>query len=94
MNACLYYGLTFLLFALEVWLAIVVNDISSVFGYIGTIAGTSLQFFIPSAMFCRAFSVFTSPQFQFQHKTTYWVSVANFLLGVFFFGFYLYADII
>jgi hypothetical protein len=42
MNPVLYYLLTALLFGLEMYLGIVVKDITTIFGYIGTIAGTGL----------------------------------------------------
>ena len=93
MNSGLYYIFTFLLYALEVYLSIVVDDISKVFGYIGTVAGTSLSFFIPSVLFCMGFSMFGSAKYRQAHKGWYVVSILNFILGLGFFGVFLYADL-
>ena len=55
MNPIIYYVVTLVLYAVEVYLAIVVTNIGDVFGFIGTIAGTSLSFFIPSVLFCKSY---------------------------------------
>ena len=55
MNPLIYVAVTLALYGVEIYLAIVVQDIGNVFGFIGTIAGTSLSFFIPSVVYCRAF---------------------------------------
>lgn len=56
MNPLIYVAVTLALYGVEIYLAIVVQDIGNVFGFIGTIAGTSLSFFIPSVVYCRAFN--------------------------------------
>ena len=58
MNSFTYYSVTFALFIVEVIMAILIKDISVVFSFIGTIAGTSLSFFIPSAFFMRAMTLY------------------------------------
>lgn len=55
MNPYIYYSVTILLFAIEIYLSIVIKDISKVFGFIGTFAGTSLSFFMPSIIFNIAY---------------------------------------
>ena len=74
MNPWIYYLATFALYGLEIYLSIVIDDIGEIFGFIGTIAGTSLSFFIPSVLFCRAFSMFASSRFKTYHKSLYMVS--------------------
>ena len=54
--ASLYYPTSILLYALEIYLSIQIDSISTVFGFIGTIAGTSLSFFIPSVLFYKAYN--------------------------------------
>ena len=89
----LYVPLTLSLFALEVFLAIKVNDISTVFGYIGTIACTGLYFFLPSLMFQKAVDIFGSAEYKSGHSTLYLLCRINFWLGFVFFGLYLYSNI-
>lgn len=64
MNPIIYYSVSILLYALEVFLSIVIKDISNVFNFIATIAGTSLSFFLPSAFYMVAIKKFgTDEQF-------------------------------
>lgn len=58
MNPIIYNSVTVLLYVAEIIMAIVISDISKVFGFIGTIAGTSLSFFIPSVLFCMSVKMF------------------------------------
>jgi hypothetical protein len=94
MNLMLYGVVTLALFAAEVYLGIIVGDITTIFGYIGTVAGTGLQFFIPSTMFLRAYNLFASPSDQVKERKLFILCIGNLLLGFVFFGFYLYADIV
>jgi hypothetical protein len=55
MNPIIYYSVTIALYILEIYLSIIISDISDIFGFIGTIAGTSLSFFMPSIMFNIAY---------------------------------------
>ena len=90
MNPVLYYGITIGLYGVEIWLAIVIKDIGNVFGFIGTIAGTSLSFFIPSVIYCRAFNKFCLHE----DRTLYYIAIVNFMVGIIFFGVFLYSNIL
>ena len=94
MNPLIYYFATFVLYSMEIWLAIVVNDIGNIFGFIGTIAGTSLSFFIPSVLFCKAFNMFASKRFKQKNRQLFVLSIANFVVGIGFFGLFLYSNIL
>ena len=91
MNPILYVGITLALYGVEIWLSIVVQDIGNVFGFIGTIAGTSLSFFIPSVVYCRAFNKFAAKG---QDKCLYNVAILNFIVGLGFFGLLLYSNVL
>ena len=90
----IYVSTTILLYALEVYLSIVIDNIGNVFGFIGTIAGTSLSFFIPYVLFCRGYSMFASDSFMKENACLYRASVVNFIVGIGFFGLFLYANIL
>mmetsp|Transcript_32095 Transcript_32095/g.49076 ORF Transcript_32095/g.49076 Transcript_32095/m.49076 type:complete len:96 (+) Transcript_32095:1376-1663(+) len=93
MNPGIYYVATFLLYGIEIWLSALGINISVVFGYIGTIAGTSLSFFIPSWVFCAGLKMFGSEEERRKQSCWYTISILNFVLGIGFFGVFLYADI-
>jgi hypothetical protein len=90
MSPVIYNSLTLVLYGAEVWIAIVVASIGNVFGFIGAIGGSSLSFFIPSVIYCRAYSLHAKNE----SKTLYWCSVVNFYFGIVFFGFLVYANIL
>merc|ERR1711935_754977 len=94
MNPAIYYSMTMVLYVLEIFLSIIIKDISQVFGFIGAIAGTSLSFFIPSILFSVGYSKFASERKKRKYR---WLNIAawlNFIAGLGFFAFFLYADII
>jgi hypothetical protein len=91
MNPFLYYTVSILLYGVEIWLAIVVSDIGNVFGFIGTIAGTSLSFFIPSVIYCKAFNKFAKKD---ESKILYNIAILNFTVGLGFFGLLLYSNVL
>lgn len=91
MNPLIYFAATQFLFFWEVVLAIVVDDITAVFGIIATIAGTSLNFFIPSILFCLAYSQEENLE---RNKLLYNLSIANFLFGILAFCLYFYSNIV
>ena len=90
MNPLLYIAISLALYGVEIWLAIVVQDIGNVFGFIGTIAGTSLSFFIPSVIYCKAFNKYAKNE----SRTLYNISILNFLVGIAFFGLLLYSNVL
>jgi amino acid permease len=90
MNPAFYIGLTLALYAVEIYLAIVVQDIGDIFGFIGTIGGTSLSFFIPSVLYFRACDKFGKNE----SKTLYNFAIINFLMGIIFFGLLLFSNIL
>lgn len=93
MNPILYYGGTMALYGLEIFLSIIVKDIGQVFGFIGAIAGTSLSFFIPSLLFTLGYYKFTNEETKEKYKCLNIASMINFVAGLGFFAFFLFADI-
>ena len=94
MSPFLYYLTSIILYGLEVFLAILINDIGNVFGFIGTIAGTSLSFFIPSALFMLALKQFGDLDTKRENNTLWWVSLVNAIVGVGLFVVFLYSNIL
>lgn len=94
MDKRIYVGVTLLLYALEVSLSIIVNDLGDIFGFVGTLSATSLCYFLPSILFCRAFKIFASDFFKIDHKGWYITSVINFLIGLVMFSLFLYSNIL
>ena len=54
MDDRLYYGGTIIIYVLEVIGGIFINDLGSVFGYIGAFSMTYVSFALPSVMFILA----------------------------------------
>lgn len=94
MNPVIYYSGTLVLYVIEVWLSIIIKSIAQVFGFIGAFAGTSLSFFIPSILFTIGYRRFATNIQLEEMKKLNRVSIINFIIGIFFFGFFLYACII
>ena len=94
MNPLIYYSVTIGLYSLEVLLAILINNIAMVFGFIATFAGTGLSFFIPSLLVIIGFKKFADAKFMQENKI--WVTIAwiNFCAGVFFFILFLINNIL
>ena len=63
MSPLIYYPVTVALYCVEVLLAILINNIGMVFGFIMTFAGTGLQFFIPSLFVIIGFKKFADYSF-------------------------------
>lgn len=93
MNPLVYYSVSLLLYSVEVLLAIVIKDISTVFNFIGTFAGTSLSFFLPSAFFMVSIKKFGSESDYQNNKSWWYLSIFNAVIGVGFFVLFLYANI-
>lgn len=93
MNPVLYYGLTLLHYALIIYLSIVINDIGEVFSFIATFAGTGMCFFLPSVLFCKAFTAYATDEAKEQNGIYYKLSIANFIVGIFLFGLFLASNI-
>jgi hypothetical protein len=94
MNPIAYYTITTALFIAEVICAIKIKDISTVFGFIGTIAGTSLSFFLPSALFIRAVIKYGDSDAKRDNKGLWIMSWVNLVIGTGLFGLFLYANIL
>lgn len=94
MDARIYYGASIILYALEVYLSIIVTNLSDIFNFIGTVAGSNLSFFIPSVLFIRAFHSFASTRFKARHKTLYRLAIGNFLAGIALFALFLYSNVL
>ena len=91
MNPIAYYSITTALFVAEVICAIKIKDISTVFGFIGTIAGTSLSFFLPSALFIRAVIKYGDSDAKRDNNVLWIMSWVNLVIGTALFGLFLYA---
>jgi len=63
MSPWIYYSVTLSLYILEILAAIAISDIGNIFGFIGTIAGTSLSFFIPSILYLEGVKAFTTTEY-------------------------------
>jgi hypothetical protein len=67
MNPMIYYLVTFILYAIEVLLALAAIKfkipISDIFGIIATFAGNGLSFFIPSLFVILGFKKFAEPKY-------------------------------
>ena len=94
MNYLVYVVVAAIIYVSEAYLAIVVSDIGTVFGFVGTFAGTSISYFIPTILFCKAYSKFANQVFKSQEKKWYCISVINGVVGIFFFCLFLYANIL
>ena len=94
MNGYIYYPTTLILFILEVYLSIQVDSIAIVFGFIGTIAGTSLSFFIPSVLYFKAYNRYATVNEMKEYRYMYLGSILNFVIGIGFFLLFLYSDVL
>ena len=63
MNPTIYYSLTLLLYTIEVILAIALDDIGQIFGFIGTFSGCGMSYFLPSMFVIVGFSKFGTEEF-------------------------------
>ena len=89
MNPMIYYLVTISLYAIEVLLAILINNIGMVFGFIATFAGTGLSYFLPSMFVIMGFKKFGEAKFLKENHVWVTVSWINFIAGVFFFFMFL-----
>lgn len=94
MNPVFYYSITIALYAFEIFLSIIISDISKVFGFIGAIATTSMTFFIPSLLFSMSYYKFASFEDKKKYRTLNKISIVNFIAGIGFTVFFFYADIL
>lgn len=94
MNYGIYAVTAAVIYIAEAYLAIVVTNIGDVFGFVGTFAGTSISYFIPSVLFCVGFSKFATADYKYKFGVWYKVAVLNGIVGVFFFSLFLYANIL
>lgn len=63
MNNYIYVGVTVLLLAGQLYLAIVLNDLGDIFGFVGTFSATSLCYFNPSILFITAYNRYATKYF-------------------------------
>jgi hypothetical protein len=94
MNPYIYYSLSILMYISGATLGILLDDISKVFGFIGTFAGTGLCFFIPSWFYMNGYKMFGTDEYKSQHRNIYRLSIFNHILGIFAFGIFLYNNIL
>lgn len=93
MNPVIYYSVNVLIYAAQAYLGIALGDIGLVFGFIGTFAGVGLCYFVPSIFFIRGYNNFATKKYQVQNAVDYKLAIANFILGFFFFGLFLYSNV-
>ena len=94
MNYGIYAGTAAVIYCAEAYLAIVVSNIGDVFGFVGTFAGTSISYFIPTILFCVGFKKFATADYKYKFANWYKISILNGVIGVFFFCLFLYANIL
>ena len=82
MNPLIYFSVTILLYIVEITLAILLDDIGQIFGFIGTFAGCGLQFFIPSMFVIIGMNTFGTEEFNSQNKIWKTSAYINFAVGV------------
>ena len=94
MNKWISHPTTLFLFVLEVYISIQVDSIAVVFGFIGTIAGTSLSFFIPSVVYIKAYNRYASTYEKEKYRFVYLGSIINFIIGIGCFLLFLYSNVL
>ena len=94
MNYGIYAVTAAVIYCAEAYLAIVVSNIGDVFGFVGTFAGTSISYFIPTILFCVGFNKFATVDYKHRFGHWYKIAILNGLVGVFFFCLFLYANIL
>ena len=94
MNYAIYAGVAAVIYILEAYLAIVVDNIGTVFGFVGTFAGCSISYFIPTVLFCKGYDKFATTDFKVRFGNWYKIAIANGVCGVFFFFLFLYSNIL
>ena len=60
MNPVIYNVTALVLYVIEVFLGITLNNIGMIFGFIGTFAGTGLSYFLPSLFVIIGFNKFAT----------------------------------
>ena len=85
MPSTIYYSVTFVLYAIEVYVATLGLPIGSIFGIIATFAGNGLSFFIPGLLVIIGFGKFADKKFMAENGKWLTIAKINFALGVFFF---------
>jgi len=94
MNYGIYAVTAAIIYCAEAYIAIVVTNIGDVFGFVGTFAGTSISYFIPTILFCHGFNKFATVDYKHRFGHWYKIAILNGLIGIFFFGLFLYANIL
>ena len=94
MNPKIYLGATLFLYVVEIYLSILIDDLGNIFGFIGTIAGTSLPYFIPSVLFYKAYHLYGSDIYKEKNKWYLTIAKVNFVVGILLFFIFLYSNII
>jgi hypothetical protein len=93
MNPYIYYTVNVAIYVLEAYLGIILGDIGAVFGFIGTFAGCGLGFFLPSWFFYNGYMRFASKKYKAENRVNLIVAIANFVIGIFAFGLFLYSNV-
>ena len=94
MNFGIYAGVAAAIYITEAILAVKVKNIGTVFGFVGTFAGVSISYFIPTILFNKGFDKFATVDFKIRYKKWLTISKINGAFGVFFFCLFLYANIL
>mmetsp|Transcript_38539 Transcript_38539/g.58664 ORF Transcript_38539/g.58664 Transcript_38539/m.58664 type:complete len:97 (-) Transcript_38539:54-344(-) len=55
MNSCYYYASTIIMFGLQAFISVLVDDVTSVFDFISAICVSALGMFFPALFFLKAY---------------------------------------
>lgn len=94
MSNWIYYSVTVALFALQLYLAIVLTDLGDIFGFVGTFSATSLCYFNPSLLFIIAVKDYATRYYKDDHRGWIVTAYVNLALGLVCFGLFLYSNIL
>ena len=85
MNNLYYYLSTLALFGLEVFLAIVLNDIGTIFNFLSAVTTTFLGFLFPAFFFIYGEKKFPNKKLQNENGIHRMMAYLHILLGIFIF---------
>ena len=82
MSNGIYYPVVIVLYSVEVFLSITIDNIGPVFAWISLIAGTALSYYLPSMFVITGYNLFASHEYRDENR--FWINVAkcNFVVGI------------
>jgi hypothetical protein len=94
MNPAIYNSCTLILYAVEVVLALSIDSIGPLFGFIGTFSGVGISYILPSLFLKKGFELFAEEKFKKENGRYITLANINLALGVFFFFLFLANNIL